>query len=180
MAYTLQQLSDLEEIRLLKHRYFRAIDTCDRNLLATLFTEDVAVDYRGGDYRAQFTGLQNMLDFIVHSFHSDLIGMHQGHTPEITLTDADTAKGIWYLEDINIYIEARTLTHGTGFYHDDYRRENGQWKICRTEIERVFSVTLSYPESPRLNAHYLRKVGLKPHERKDITHLVWPVEVKLD
>ena len=29
MAYTLQQLSDLEDIRTLKHRYFRGIDTAD-------------------------------------------------------------------------------------------------------------------------------------------------------
>ena len=34
MAYTLQQLSDIEEIRLLKHRYFRGIDTADTALLA--------------------------------------------------------------------------------------------------------------------------------------------------
>ena len=29
MGYSLQQLSDLEEIKVLKHRYFRGIDTAD-------------------------------------------------------------------------------------------------------------------------------------------------------
>lgn len=178
MTYTLQQLSDFEDIRTLKHRYFRAIDTCDRALLPELFTEDVAVDYRGGDYRAQFVGRQNMLDFLINSFHSDLIGMHHGHTPEITLTGDNTASGIWYLEDINIYVDAKSLTHGTGLYKDEYRRENGRWKIARTEMDRVFSVSFNYPDTPRVLAHYLATVGLKPNERKDISHLVASVPVK--
>ena len=42
MPFTLQQLSDIEEIKILKHRYFRGIDTADMALLAGLFTEDVA------------------------------------------------------------------------------------------------------------------------------------------
>jgi hypothetical protein len=29
IAYTLQQLSDLDDIRILKHRYFRGIETAD-------------------------------------------------------------------------------------------------------------------------------------------------------
>ncbi len=42
MAYTLQQLTDLEELRILKHSYFRAIDTANVALLDTMFTDDVA------------------------------------------------------------------------------------------------------------------------------------------
>ena len=33
MPYSLQQLSDLEDIKVLKHRYFRAIDTADEAIL---------------------------------------------------------------------------------------------------------------------------------------------------
>lgn len=172
MAYTLQQLSDFEDIRNLKHRYFRAVDTCDVPLLRQLFTDDVSVDYKGGDYRAQFTGLENMIEFLVNSFHSDTIAMHQGHTPEIALIGDNTATGIWYLEDINIYAEARSQTVGTGFYSDEYRREDRRWKIARTEIDRVFSVSFPYAGRIGVNAHLLAKVGLRPEERRDITHLV--------
>ena len=33
MTFSLQQLSDIEEIKVLKHRYFRGIDTGDAALL---------------------------------------------------------------------------------------------------------------------------------------------------
>jgi hypothetical protein len=51
-AYSLQQLSDLADIRIFKDRIFRGIDTPDEALLSGLFTEDVQVNYRGGIYRA--------------------------------------------------------------------------------------------------------------------------------
>ena len=52
MPFTLQQLSDLEDIKQLKHRYFRSIDTGNELELASVFTEDVTIDYRGGGYCA--------------------------------------------------------------------------------------------------------------------------------
>ena len=39
MPFTLQHLSDIEEIKVLKHRYFRGIDTGDQALLADIFVE---------------------------------------------------------------------------------------------------------------------------------------------
>ena len=64
MTYTLQQLSDLEDIRQLKARYFRCIDTGNEAELATVFAEDVVIDLRGGGYRLRVEGRQNMVDFI--------------------------------------------------------------------------------------------------------------------
>ena len=83
MTYTLQQLSDLEELRTLKHRYFRGIDTADMALLEGLFTEDLVVEYRGGTYKVALTGRDNMLDFLANSFHSGAVAMHHGHMPDI-------------------------------------------------------------------------------------------------
>ena len=56
MAYTLQHLSDIEEIKVLKHRYFRGIDTADWALLEGMFTAEVNVEYIGGDYHVKLTG----------------------------------------------------------------------------------------------------------------------------
>jgi hypothetical protein len=84
MAYTLQELSDFEDIRTLKHRYFRGIDTADAALLAGLFTEDLVVDYRGGNYRVQVKGRKDMLEFLANSFSSQAVAMHHGHMPDIT------------------------------------------------------------------------------------------------
>lgn len=172
MAYTLQQLSDLEDIRTLKHRYFRGIDTADIPLLSTLFTEDVMVDYRGGTYRVRLTGRADMLEFLANSFHSGAAAMHHGHMPEITLTGADDAEGIWYLEDIFIDVEQSYHTIGSAIYRDIYRREEGQWRIARTEYDRVIEITSPLLPEARVTAHHLAKAGRKPHERADIGHLI--------
>jgi len=172
MAYTLQQLSDLEDIRTLKHRYFRGIDTADGALLATLFTDDIAVDYRGGGYRVRLEGREKMLDFLANSFHSDAIAMHHGHMPEITLTGDDTATGIWYLEDIFISLDRQTHTIGSAIYRDEYRRTGDGWKIARTEYDRVIELTMPLDPRVQIGSHHLAKTGRKPHERTDISHLI--------
>lgn len=172
MAYTLQQLSDLEDIRTVKHRYFRGIDTADMNLLATLFTDDVGVEYRGGTYRVRLEGRENMLDFLANSFNSDAVAMHHGHMPEITLTGDDTAEGIWYLEDIFINLELQLHTIGTAIYRDQYRREDGVWKIARTEYDRVFEMVRPLAADAQVTYHLLAKAGRKREDRTDISHLI--------
>lgn len=172
MAYTLQQLSDLEDIRTLKHRYYRGIDTADMSLLADLFTDDLYVDYRGGGYRVTLTGKDNMLEFIANSFHSGAVAMHHGHMPDITLTGDDTAKGIWYLEDIFIDVESKSHTIGTAIYKDEYRREGGVWKIARTEYDRVIELVSPLDPAIKVTTQYLAKAGRKPHERTDNTRFI--------
>ena len=172
MAYTLQQLSDLEDIRTLKHRYFRGIDTADMDLLGTMFTDDVTVDYRGGTYRVRLSGRTDMLEFLANSFHSGAVAMHHGHMPEITLTGDDEAEGIWYLEDIFINVEQGYHTIGSAIYRDLYRREDGEWRIARTEYDRVIEVTSPLSPEARITSHHLAKAGRQPHERADISHLI--------
>jgi hypothetical protein len=172
MAYTLQQLSDFEDIRTLKHRYFRGIDTADMALLEALFTDDVAVDFRGGTYRVTLTGKAEMLEFLVNSFHSGVVAMHHGHMPDITLTGPDSAEGIWYLEDIFINLEFKSHTFGSAIYKDEYRREDGVWKIARSEYDRVIEVSLPLDAKAQITSHHLATVGLKPDERRDITRMI--------
>lgn len=172
MAYTLQQLSDFEDIRTLKHRYFRAIDTADAKLLEGLFTEDVAVEYRGGSYKVELQGREKMIDFLLNSFNSDSVAMHHGHMPEITLTSDDTAKGIWYLEDIFIALDRNEYTLGSALYYDDYVRENGTWKIARTEYDRVIELVEPLREEIQIHAHMLARKGRKPEERGDVSNYI--------
>lgn len=172
MAYTLQQLSDFEDIRTLKHRYFRAIDTANAALLQDLFTEDISVEYRGGNYKVALQGKEEMIDFLLNSFHSDAVAMHHGHMPEITLTSDDTAKGIWYLEDIFIALDRKEFTLGSALYYDDYVRENGTWKIARTEYDRVIELVEPLRSEMQVTAHLLARTGRKPAERSDISDYI--------
>ena len=172
MAYSVQQLSDLEDIKVVKHRYFRGIDTADMALLEPLFTDDVSVDYRGGNYRVELSGKADMLIFLANSFHSGAMAMHHGHMPEITLTGEDSAEGIWYLEDIFINLEHGTHTFGSAIYKDLYRRVEGTWRIARTEYDRIMEVTLPIDPAAQFTAHHLAKVGLKPDQREDIARMI--------
>ena len=177
MAYTLQQLSDFEDIRTLKHRYFRCIDTASAKELAALFTDNVTVEYRGGDYVVRLKGLANMLEFLANSFNSDAVAMHHGHMPEITLTGPDTAEGIWYLEDVFINLENRTRTFGSAIYRDRYRRVNGTWKIEDTQYDRIIEVVDPLPDDVEITAHYLAQHGRKPSERTDNSRfLIWATQ----
>jgi SnoaL-like domain len=172
MAYTLQQLSNFEDIRTLKHRYFRGIDTADVALLEGLFTDDIVVDYRGGNYRVQLQGRADMLEFLANSFHSGAVAMHHGHMPEITLTGENTADGVWYLEDIFISLERMNHTIGSAIYKDTYRREGDVWKIASTAYDRVIELVRPLDPAAEVTCHYLANVGRKPHERTDISRLI--------
>ena len=172
MPYTLQQLSDIEEIRLLKHRYFRAIDTANAELLADLFTDDIVVDYRGGEYRVSLEGKDTMLEFLANSFSSQTAAMHHGHMPEITITGEDTAEGLWYLEDIFLNLAAKTHTIGSAIYKDKYRRVGGKWKIERTEYDRVIELVFPLADNIEIASHHLARAGLKPDQRQDISSMI--------
>jgi hypothetical protein len=174
VTYTLQQLSDLEEIRQLKHRYFRCIDTGNETELATLFTEDVSIDLRGGGYRLQVQGRKEMVDFIASSFNSDVIAQHHGHSPEIAFVSEDAATGLWYLEDRFIDPARGIDTIGTAFYKDRYVRSDGVWKIAASEYDRVYEIELPIDPRAKVTAHLLAQTGRKAVQRIDISpYLKW-------
>ena len=177
MGYTLQQLSDLEDIRQLKARYFRCIDTGAESELATLFTDDVAIDLKGGGYRLQVNGRADMIDFIGSSFNSDVVAMHHGHTPEIAFTGPDEARGTWYLQDRFIDYVRGADTVGSSLYHDTYRRTPEGWKIAASEYERVYEEVRPIDPSAKLTAHLLARTGRTPERRVDTAKwLTWHEE----
>lgn len=174
MGHTLQQLSDLEDIRQLKARYFRCIDTGAEAELSTLFTDDVEVDLKGGGYRLQVRGRAEMVDFIASSFNCDIVAMHHGHTPEIAFIGPDEAKGTWYLGDRFIDPVRGTDTVGSSLYHDTYRRTAHGWKIAASEYERVYEAVSPIDPAMTITAHLLARTGRPPERRVDTSRwLTW-------
>jgi|GWRWMinimDraft_5_1066013.scaffolds.fasta_scaffold09879_2 SnoaL-like domain len=174
MSFTLRQLSDLEEIRQLKHRYFRCIDTGNETELATVFTDDVTIDLRGGGYRLQVKGRENMVAFIASTFNSDIIAQHHGHSPEIRFTGADTARGTWYLEDRFINPARNEDTIGTALYHDQYVRTPDGWKVQHSEYDRVYEIVSPVDPGMDIRTHMLSETGRNAEQRVDTTQwLKW-------
>jgi hypothetical protein len=88
-------LSEIEQIKQLKARYFRLVDTRDWDGVVALFSPDC-------DLRSTlFPEARQPRDFFakVASMITPGISVHHGHMPEITLTSAETATGIWAMDD---------------------------------------------------------------------------------
>jgi len=118
-------MNDIEEIKKLKARYFRSLDSKDWETYAGVFAEDCIVDLRraGGELhqgRPAFKAYASSLT-IVQS-------CHHGHMPEIDLTGDTTATGVWSMEDYNIWEDGRQ-NHGWGHYLESYEKVGGRWYI---------------------------------------------------
>ncbi len=118
-------MDDIEEIKKLKARYFRGLDSKDWDLYADVFADDVVVDLStaGGEV---FRGRDS---FVAYARGLKLVqSVHQGHMPEIDLTSETTAAGVWSFEDFNLW-EDGSQNHGYGHYLETYEKANGRWRI---------------------------------------------------
>ena len=140
----IQKLVETEAIKQVKARYARAVDTKDWDLLESVFTQDARSVYNDGAFA--FEGRDEILKFLKGALDTtEVVSMHQSHTPEIEITGETTARGTWYLEDIVIneggtteYNTASSVMVGTGLYHDEYVKVDGEWRISVTGYERIF------------------------------------------
>jgi hypothetical protein len=134
---------DIEEIKQLKARYFRFIDTKQWRRLRGLFTDDAAFEglWAGGESPDEFVAsLSRNL--------TEVTSVHHGHMPEIVITGPDTARGIWAMQDylewepgtrgyLGVKIPGQRGVFGYGHYEEEYRREGGEWKISFLRLTRL-------------------------------------------
>ena len=158
----IQRLMDMEAIRQLKYAYFRCVDTCNLEELATLFHEDVKVHFVGGTYEWNVEGRQAYVDNIGMSFSREAIGQHNAHHPEIQVLSDTEATAIWYLADNMWILNHNAKTYGTAIYWDRYLKVDGKWLIKETNYERVYEINEVLEERPNLSSHYHGAHGPEP------------------
>jgi len=133
----LQRLSDIEEIKRLKARYFRCLDQKKWDEWGQVFARGALMELPEADMTVEGRAA------IVESVSSALTGartVHHGHMPEIELTGDGTARGTWAMFD---YVEwppngdQRVGLKGYGHYLEEYVREDGQWRIQRLHLARL-------------------------------------------
>ncbi len=141
----IEQLLAIEQIRQLKARYFRCMDSKDWSGFQQLFTDDAVFDMRNGrgpmlDPEAIIHGAAAIMAYARDGIQ-DLITVHHGHMPEIELTSADRATGIWAMEDLLFRPEHGSAPfesmRGYGHYHETYRRDGDRWRIARLKLTRL-------------------------------------------
>jgi hypothetical protein len=141
-AITIEGLLAMEEIRQLKARYCRFVDTKQWDRLAGLFAPDARLDGLGsapdGSDSATFVaGISRRL--------ARVISIHRVHSPEISLTASDRARGIWPMMDYLEFPEAERPAEapgsrgfrGYGFYEEEYQRIDGRWLIAYLRLTRL-------------------------------------------
>ena len=142
-------LEEIEAIKRLKYKYLRCVDCKLWDELAECFIPDATTSFSSGDYSYQ--GVDAIINFLKECLTPKWLSMHQGHQPEIELTSDTTATGTWSFEDYVIMLDWGLSLHGAGFYHDEYVKVNGQWKIKHTGYDRLFEETWNRADIPSLN-----------------------------
>lgn len=148
---TLERLFAVEQIRHLKARYFRLLDTKRWDEFESLFAADAVFDMReaaGGprDQGALLVGPPAIAAFVRNAVDG-MVTVHHGHTPEIEVQSSDAAHGIWAMEDVLQWTTRGTdntqTLHGYGHYHDSYTRVEGRWVIQSCRLCRLLVVVSS-------------------------------------
>lgn len=146
-----EKLAAIEEIKQLKSRYFRAVDLKDAALLRAVFSDDATADYRGAatDPRSGLNAVPDNTEAVVEGGDAitdgvmasvaNLVSVHHGSVPEITLTSATTAEGIWPMVDLLRLEPGGPVAEmvGYGHYYETYRREADGWKITTLKLTRL-------------------------------------------
>jgi len=144
MISDLERLTAIEDIKQLKARYFRSMDTKDWPGLQAVFSDDAEFDMRGeaADKSKAADGLiignANIMPFIRNAV-LELTTVHHGHMPEIEIISSTSAKGIWAMEDVLRWppgAAVKTL-HGYGHYHETYRKTEDGWRIQSSRLSRL-------------------------------------------
>ena len=151
----IEKLLALEEIKQLRAKYWRTLDTKQWEDWGSVFTEDcwlkfdAGVSTGGGDPQTHpvVETRKGMVEFVSKLLHQ-AVTVHQGHFPEIEFTSDTEAKGIWPMEDI---VERETLTlFGRGHYRETYRKIDGNWKFTSIHLTRLRYSNIAPREDPTL------------------------------
>ena len=127
------QLQAVEEIKRLKARYCRLVDLNRREELRHLFTDDIVYEFQGwrkGRGADAFAGSAE--DF------ADRHSFHRVSMPDIQILSETTARGVWAMVDIIEYppTSGKQGSRGYGWYHEEYRKVDGAWRISSLLLVR--------------------------------------------
>jgi hypothetical protein len=146
-----EQLLAIEEIKRLKARYFRSLDTRDWAELAAVFSADVVVDLADGmvtrsepdrvlrPFGEMVCRGREAVTAMIRESLEFMLTIHHGHMPEIEVTSPTTATGVWAMEDLLRPTKEFVIrsVHGFGHYHETYDRSAGCWQISSMLLTRL-------------------------------------------
>ena len=153
-----EKLFAIEEIKQLKARYMRFVDTKDWDGFRGLFTQDAHLDYSSDMEGLVAHGPDEAVEQIGEPLKT-VTTVHHGHNPEIAITSDTTAEGVWAMDDLLVWDEGSEppegsnyhsakpvrSVHGFGHYFETYQRVGGRWLIKSVKLTRL-RVDVQYAE----------------------------------
>lgn len=142
----------IEEIKRLKHRYFRTLDLKEWDAFGDCLADDVEARYGTHAMKEplHFDTRAAVVAYMAENLHRGVISMHVASHAEIDV-DGDTAVGTWAFEDTVVVPEFSVTIRGAGYYRDRYRRDpDGRWRIAATGYDRVYEALTSHDDTPSL------------------------------
>ncbi|MFC8525871.1 nuclear transport factor 2 family protein [Nocardia sp. NPDC057227] len=119
----------------LKAQYCRYLDTKRWDEWRALFTDGFVSDTSAAGGQI-ITGADDFVAYIRGTLGDGKVTVHQVHNPEIDLTSATTATGVWALHDV-VHLGPGLDLHGYGHYHETYQKHGDAWRIATSTLTRV-------------------------------------------
>jgi hypothetical protein len=137
-AARLGRLEAVEAIMALKARYWRAIDAGQPDQVEGCLAADLRVDFEG---IPPFFDRASFMTMIREAATQPGRHMHHGRNPIIQVTGPTSAGGRWDIFYQGIFEGAGQIVQMVGEYEDEYRLEQGGWRIAAmTMRQRSFTV----------------------------------------
>ena len=152
----IDNLEQIEAIKNLKYRYWRACDAKDPKTFRDCFIASGArIDYgRLGAFDDADPMAAIFTQVALHKVDGEYViyDMHHGMHPEITITGDGTARGRWTLRFRQVNLLDRTEMVSTGEYDDEYRLEDGEWKMSKCHFVETWFIKRSLPDDAVVTA----------------------------
>ena len=140
----------IEEIKRLKHRYFRTLDLKLWDEFGDCLAEDVDARYGTQAMKEplHFASRAAVVDYMSANLGPGIITTHIASHPEIDV-DGDTAVASWGFEDTVVVPDFKAVVRGSGYYTDRCRRDaDGTWRIAATSYQRIYEAVTSLEDTP--------------------------------
>jgi hypothetical protein len=137
MPFSLQELSDLTEIRALRDRFGQAVDARDWAALDALFTPTVDVDLSAFGVPAGPMPRDALVSIFGHSFRDPAVKTMQVYSGAVITLTGDTATAVTQLYGHHHHPEAPggDTFELRALYHDGLSRTPEGWRIASTRLQ---------------------------------------------
>jgi NADPH:quinone reductase-like Zn-dependent oxidoreductase len=132
-----ERLAAIEEIKRLRARFARCMDTKQWVELHDTIADDCVFDARmEGVVDDLWIGAEDIVANIRRTLET-AVSVHHATMPEIEITSPTTAKAIWAMDDL-LRFPGDLVLVGYGHYHESYEKQaDGKWRLKTYKLTRL-------------------------------------------